>query len=143
MRNNLIKYQDTIKFVYNFHAFGPMYVWPYNGQLENELEVNHPEEQRILNEIWDEGLFPSTTLHGNAIQTVGYTADGECNDYILKQFNIPSVSPELANDNYFSQDFFLPYKYVTREVLRDNNPWIKYTMQKLGGELTIDQNPSV
>lgn len=25
------KYQDTIKFVYNFHSFGPLYIWPYNG----------------------------------------------------------------------------------------------------------------
>ena len=31
MRSTLQKYNDTIKFVYNFHAFGPMYVWPYNG----------------------------------------------------------------------------------------------------------------
>ena len=131
MRANLYKYQDTIKFVYNFHAFGPMYVWPYNGEIENELEISNPEAQKIFNEIWDQGEFPSTTLHGNAINTVGYTADGECNDYILKQFDIPSVSPELANDNFFSSDFFLPYPFVAREVLRDNHPWIKHTINKL------------
>jgi hypothetical protein len=34
----LNKYQDTIKFVYNFHAFGPLYVWPYNGMVDNELQ---------------------------------------------------------------------------------------------------------
>jgi len=31
MRSMLYKYQDDIKMVYNFHSFGPMYVWPYNG----------------------------------------------------------------------------------------------------------------
>jgi carboxypeptidase T len=31
MRAMLYKYSDTIKMVYNFHAFGPMFVWPYNG----------------------------------------------------------------------------------------------------------------
>jgi carboxypeptidase T len=102
MRSMLYKYNDTIKMVYNFHAYGPMYVWPYNGQLENQLEEENPDAQAIFNEIWDGATFPSTTLRGNAIKTVGYKADGECNDYIMKQFNIPSVSPELGNDDFFS-----------------------------------------
>jgi hypothetical protein len=25
----------------------------------------------------------------------------------MKAFNIPSISPELANDNYFSGEFFI------------------------------------
>ena len=68
---------------------------------------------------------------------MGYLADGEANDYIMKQFNIPSVSPELGNDNIFSGEFFLPYAFVSREVLRDNHPWIKYTINKLSGEITV------
>ena len=77
-------------------------------------------------------------MKGNAIKTVGYVANGEANDYIMKAFNIPSVSPELANDNFFSGSFFLPYDFVVREVLRDNMPWIKTTFQKLGGQAKID-----
>jgi hypothetical protein len=138
MRANLIKYQDLIKFVYNFHAFGPMYIWPYNGELDNELAKSNPEAQKIFNEIWESKLFPTSTISGNAMKTVGYKATGEANDYILKAFNIPSVSPELGNDNIFSTNFFLPYDFVTREVLRDNHPWIKHTIEKLGGELSIE-----
>lgn len=138
MRDMLYKYQEDIKFVYNFHAFGPMYVWPYNGQLENQLAIDNPQAQRIFNEIWDEATFPSTTLKGNAIDTVGYQATGECNDYIMKQFNIPSVSPELANDDFFSNDFFLKYDYVVRNVLKDNYPWIKHTFKKHAGEVDIN-----
>ena len=85
-------------------------------------------------------MFPVSTLSGNAMKTVGYKADGECNDYILKAFDIPSVSPELGNDNIFSSDFFLPYDFVSRDVLRDNHPWIKHTIEKLGGELTVRTN---
>ena len=143
MRDLLIKYQHDIKFVYNFHSFGPMYIWPYNGEIENELDVSNPEAKKIFNEIWDEAKFPTSTLHGNAIQTVGYLADGEANDYILKTFDIPSVSPELANDNIFSSNFFLPYDFVTREVLRDNHPWIQYTIKKLGGEMMLGKNTTV
>ena len=139
MRSMLNKYKDTIKFVYNFHAFGPMYIWPYNGEVENELAINNPEAQKIFNEIWDApaAKFPASTLRGNAIKTVGYLADGEANDYIMKQFNIPSVSPELGNDNVFSGEFFLQYEFVSREVLRDNHPWIQYTIDKLGGEISL------
>ena len=56
----------------------------------------------------------------------------------MKAFNIPSVSPELANDNFFSGSFFLPYNFVVREVLRDNMPWISHTFKKLGGEVKVE-----
>lgn len=117
-----------------------MYVWPYNGEIENELATSNPVAQKVFNEIWDGAQFPANTLHGNAIMTVGYIADGEANDYILKEFDIPSVSPELANDNFFSNQFFLEYDFVVRDVLRDNYPWIKYTFRKLSGEIKIEDN---
>lgn len=137
MRNLLMKNQDTIKFVYNFHSYGPMWVWPYNGELKNELAESNPLAQQIFNEIWEEAKFPSSTLHGNAIQTVGYTANGEANDYIMKAFDIPSVTPELGNDNFLSGDFFIAYPFVVREVLRDNEPWVTHTFKKLSGEVDI------
>jgi len=56
----------------------------------------------------------------------------------MKEFNIPSVSPELGNDNLFSTDFYLPYDFVAREVLRDNHPWIEFTMKKLNDEMTLN-----
>lgn len=75
--------------------------------------------------------------------TVGYLANGEANDYITKTFNIPSVSPELANDNFFSSDFFLKHDHVVREVLRDNHPWVVHTFKKLSGELSIEKGAHV
>jgi len=138
MRALLTNLQDDIKFVYNFHAYGPMYIWPYNGEKENTLHEQNPEAELIFNEIWDEATFPASTLRGNAIKTVGYISNGEGNDYIMKTFNIPSVSPELASDDFFSTDFFLPYDFVTRGVLRQNYPWIKHTFKKLAGEIEID-----
>lgn len=101
-----------------------MYIWPYNGLKENQLHEMNPDAEQIFNEIWDEAEFPSNTLKGNAITTVGYISNGEANDWILKEFNIPSVSPELANDDFYSTDFFLPYDFVTKSVLKDNLPWV-------------------
>jgi len=54
MRALLYKYQDDIKFVYNMHAYGPMYIWPYNGEAKDELEEKNPVAQHIFNEIFDE-----------------------------------------------------------------------------------------
>ena len=112
IRGMLYKYMDIIKFVYNFHAYGPMYIWPYNGDLVNKLSEENPDALAIFNEIWDGAEFPENAIKGNAIDTVGYQSNGECNDYIMKQFNIPSVSPELGNDDFFSNKFFLDYDFV-------------------------------
>lgn len=124
--------------MYNFHSFGPMYVWPYNGLLENALAEQNPDAQLIFNEIWDESKFPESTIRGNAIKTVHYRASGEANDYIMHEFGIPSVSPELANDDVFSSGFFLKYPLVVRGVLKDNMPWVHHTMKKLAGEVALD-----
>jgi len=53
IRSMLYKYQDTIRFVYNFHAYGPMYVWPYNALAKNALAEENPDAQQIFNEIWE------------------------------------------------------------------------------------------
>ena len=79
-------------------------------------------------------------IRGNAIKTVGYLANGEANDYILDTFNIPSITPELANDDYYSNDFFLPYDFVSRSVVRDNYPWVFHTFKKLAGQMSILPN---
>ena len=115
-----------------------MYIWPYNGLLKNALAEQNPDAQAIFNEIWDEAKFPDSTLHGNAITTVGYEADGEANDYIMHEFNIPSVSPELANDDVFSGDFIIKYDLVVRNILKDNYPWIYHTFKKMAGEAQFD-----
>ena len=53
----------------------------------------------------------------------------------MKQFNIPSVSPELANDDFFSNWFFIEYDFVVKGVLKDNKSWIYHTFKKLSGEI--------
>lgn len=84
MRDLLDANKDKIVFAYNFHSYGPMYIWPYNSQMNNELARTNPVAQQVFNEIWEDALFPSTTLSGNAIDTVGYISNGEANDFIMK-----------------------------------------------------------
>ena len=106
--------------------------------MNNELARTNPVAQKIFNEIWDDALFPSTTLSGNAIDTVGYISNGEANDFIMKQYNIPSVSPELGNDSIYSTDFFVWYDFAVRDILKDNAGWIEHTFKKMSGELRLN-----
>ena len=56
----------------------------------------------------------------------------------MHEFNIPSVSPELANDDVFSGDFVIKYDLVVRNILKDNYPWIYHTFKKMAGEVQFD-----
>jgi len=38
IRDFLIAHRDEVKFVYNFHSYGNMYLWPYNGASPNNIE---------------------------------------------------------------------------------------------------------
>ena len=48
------------------------------------------------------------------------------------------MSPELANDDFFSNNFFLDYDFVVKGVLKDNFKWIFHTFKKLAGEIQVD-----
>lgn len=37
LRDLIRKNKSLIKFVYNFHSYGPMFVWPYNAEMDNAL----------------------------------------------------------------------------------------------------------
>lgn len=108
--------------------------------MNNELAQTNPVAQKIFNEIWEDALFPSTTLSGNAIDTVGYISNGEANDFIMRQYDIPSVSPELGNDSVYSGDFFIWYDFAVRDILKDNASWIEHTFRKLSGELRVNDD---
>ena len=110
IRDFLSSHRHSIKFVYNFHAFGNMYLWPYNGQSPNTLGTVNPDVLSVFNEIWEDSSFPAGTLRGNAWDSLRYTSSGEQSDWILGELGIPSICPEIGSSNYFSYDFIIPYR---------------------------------
>lgn len=38
IRDFLTAHKDEVKFAYNFHSYGNMYLWPYNGMRPNPIE---------------------------------------------------------------------------------------------------------
>lgn len=43
IRDFLVSHQNEIKFVYNFHAYANMWLWPYNGQSQNNIARVSPD----------------------------------------------------------------------------------------------------
>lgn len=132
IRDFLVSHKNQIKFVYNFHAFGNMYLWPYNSQSPNTLGAVNPDVLSVFNEIWDDSSFPAGTLRGNAWEALRYTSSGEQSDWILGELGIPSICPEIGSSNFFSYDFIIPYRNVLMQVLQENINWLEYTYEKIG-----------
>ena len=125
----LIAHRDEIKFVYNFHSYGNMYLWPFNSQSPNNIATKY---LTIFNEIWEDSSFPAGTLRGNAWESLRYTSSGEQSDWILGALGIPSICPEIGSSNFFSYDFVIPYRSVLIEVLEENINWLENTYSKIG-----------
>ena len=58
IRDFLVSHKDEIKFVYNFHAYGNMYLWPYNSESPNNIGKKNPDVLSIFDEIWNDSTFP-------------------------------------------------------------------------------------
>jgi len=102
-RDFLVAHQKEIKFVYNFHTFGNMYLWPYNGSSPNDIETRSPGVMGIFQDIVKQSTWPSGTIHASAWGGLHYESAGEAEDWILGQLGIPAVCPEIGSDDYFSE----------------------------------------
>ena len=58
--------REEIRFVYNFHSYGNMYLWPYNGSDPNDIETRSPGVLDIFMDIWNQSTFPTGTIKGSA-----------------------------------------------------------------------------
>lgn len=57
LRDFIAKHKKKIKFVYNFHSDGNLYLIPFNSKLPNELEKNYNNIYNIFREIVEEAKF--------------------------------------------------------------------------------------
>ena len=55
------KKKDEIKFVFNFHCAGKIFVTPYSGEIPNALGKENPNIKSIFKEIINEAQFPLGT----------------------------------------------------------------------------------
>ena len=133
---NLVENEKTIASAMNFHCYGNIWIHPYNFmKVRGEYPKNALKEiETFYKEFKFEVAKVSKAKYGNAIETVGYSTDGEGSDWMLGEHNIISFSPELGSFNEAAQTFILP-KDLIYSVIEENYKVIKLFMKRNNFEL--------
>ena len=71
-------------------------------------------------------------MKGNSWEVMGEKMGGDCDDYILDQFGIPSVTSEMGYFGQYIQDWRCQSKSVCFEILRENSRWIEWIFANVG-----------
>ena len=117
MRDFIFKNVNEIKFVYNFHAYGNMFVTPFNAIAGNLIQDAFPRQFALFEEIIAEGHPANGLKVGTAHDLLGYTSPGEASDWILAATGIPAISPELGTDDKATNSFRLDTPELVIDVL--------------------------
>ena len=84
----------------NFHAFGNLWVTPYNYLNGDDYEsLMKPAVYKFYRNFEEEIKNLGFLNYGNGYETVKYPANGEASDWMLGVHNIISFSPELGIHN--------------------------------------------
>ena len=97
----LVEEEETISSAMNFHAYGNMWIHPFNYMKEKYKYPDHFYQNIIdfYDEFKSEVQAVSKSKYGNAIEMVDYSTDGEASDWMLGEHLIVSFSPELGSFN--------------------------------------------
>lgn len=72
LRDFLTAHKDEIKFVSNTHSFGNLWVYPYNGEVKNNLKERNPVQFAVFEEIIRGAQWPDNNIHdGNSMDLMG------------------------------------------------------------------------
>lgn len=124
----------------NCHTSGNEFIWPYNGREPNDINTRNPGYLAIFEDITKNAPFPTGFMKGNSYEVIGDKMGGDCDDYIMGTFGIPSVTSEMGFFGQFIKDWRCQSKGVCYEILRENSRWMEYIFQNIGGiaeKLTI------
>lgn len=131
-------HQHQIKFVYNFHSNGNMWIYPYNGRSENDIETRNPGILAIFQEIEEQAQFPDGNKNdGNSQQLIGEKIGGDMDDWVLATFNIPSVTAELGDENQYIGEWTVKDKSTALSICQENSNWLEHTYKKLGNQINL------
>jgi len=139
MRDFIFAHVNEIKFVYNFHSYGNMYVTPFNALAENFIQDAYPVQFALFEEILAEGHPANGLKVGTAYDLLGYTSPGEASDWIMAATGIPAISPELGTDDPATNSFRLDTPELVIDVLDAQYPVIEKTIEKLQSKIEFKQ----
>ena len=94
-----------MKFIVNCHTSGNDFVWPFNGREVNDIDKRAPGYIAIFNDIAKNADFPDGVAFGNSQNVMGEKMNGDCDDYMLEKYGIPSVTSEMGHLNQYVQEW--------------------------------------
>ena len=116
----------------NFHAWGNLWVHPYNflkpGQ-QKFMADTQPGLDRMYKDFEKNGKFPEGVVIGDARKVVQYSASGEASDWMAVKRNIFAWSPELGSKNPSTNEFYISPS-LQREVVSAQMPTVEDLIEK-------------
>jgi len=121
-----------LKFIINCHTSGNDFVWPFNGRDPNDIQSRAPNYLTIFNDIAVNAQFPDGAMFGNSGQVMGEKMSGDCDDYMLATYGIPSVTSEMGHLNQYEASWKCTDSKVCFDILSQNTKWMEYIFQNIG-----------
>ena len=122
----------NVKIALNFHAWGPLFITPYNWDKKKGNHELPAHAKQFYDEVhkYHTGALKGY-LAGNGMQTIGYNANGEASDWMLHELGILAMSPELGIDDRRTEDFFIRDASALVGLVQGNFSWIEHTIKLL------------
>jgi hypothetical protein len=129
---DFIDKHSNIKIAYNYHAYGNMMIMPFSfvDDYEKEFMNGFRDEYEAYKAILADSGLPRDVLYGNAMETVGYSGNGEASDWMLAEKRIIAFSPELGTNNDRTRTFYTGVDLMVDSVLPQNLKPAIYALQK-------------
>ncbi|KRX02639.1 hypothetical protein PPERSA_11979 [Pseudocohnilembus persalinus] len=133
----------NIKAAINFHAYGPLWITPYNyyNDKNNSDIVVNSTTYNIYQYYKDNANFPqhNTFAYGNAKQTIDYQANGDASDWMLHDLGVIAVSIELGSDGQHKEKSyqFYPDQKSILPTLQECLPPVDFLVQMVKPKLTL------
>ena len=118
IRDHLAALGGEVSAAMNFHAFGNLWIWPYNYYLGDDNDsLLTPGQSRFFADFDRKIARFGIAGSGNAIRTIKYPANGEASDWMLGTYGVIALSPELGDPQEDSRTMY-PTPQVANRVLR-------------------------
>jgi len=127
-----------VKIAFNFHAYGPLFITPYNWDTSKKNEDVPKAAKYFYDEVYFDTEMPDGYIEGNGSTTIGYSANGEASDWMLHEMGVFAMSPELGLQLQESETFFIKNSDDLENVIKDNSKWIWNTMKLLFEKVTCE-----
>lgn len=127
---NFIEKNPEVKSCMNFHAWGNLYIYPYNyfPSASNDLLKENLMYWNIYHEYEKNTPRSPGAKFGDAQATINYLANGEASDWMLHEHGIIAFSPEIGDKHLWSNKFYTSSPR-TPIIVEDFYPSVKYFLE--------------